>query len=92
VLEAIREMIYQGRLSPGQQLRQEELAIALGVSRNPVREALKGLQAERFVGHSLNQGYFVTRLADVRARPADAEGCTRPVRGRRRSANKEITP
>ncbi|MHB8502498.1 MAG: GntR family transcriptional regulator [Candidatus Acidiferrales bacterium] len=63
VLEAIREMIYQGRLSPGQQLRQEELAIALGVSRNPVREALKGLQAERFVGHSLNQGYFVTRFS-----------------------------
>ena len=63
VLEAVREMIHQGRLSPGQQLRQEELAKSLGVSRNPVREALKGLQAEGFVGHSHNQGYFVIRFS-----------------------------
>lgn len=63
VIEAVREMILRGSLSPGQQLRQEELAVSLGVSRNPVREALKALQIEGLVGHSLHHGYFVTQLS-----------------------------
>ena len=44
--ELIREAIIEGRLEPGQRLKEEELARELGISRTPVREALLMLQAE----------------------------------------------
>jgi DNA-binding GntR family transcriptional regulator len=51
-----------GELSPGQQLRQEELSELIGVSRSPIREALRALESEGLVRHTQNQGYFVVRL------------------------------
>ncbi|MDY4609350.1 MAG: GntR family transcriptional regulator [Sphaerochaetaceae bacterium] len=39
----IRELVYQGRLSDGQELTQEDIAARLGVSRMPVREAFQAL-------------------------------------------------
>jgi DNA-binding GntR family transcriptional regulator len=59
----IRELILMRQLSPGEQMRQGELAAYLGVSRSPVREALKALHAEGFVTHSRNRGFFVVRLS-----------------------------
>ena len=47
--EVIREAIIHGRLSPGQRLKEEELARELGMSRTPVREALLMLQSEGLV-------------------------------------------
>ena len=44
--ESLRDAIIDGRLRPGQWLRQETLAQELGVSQMPVREALKRLVAE----------------------------------------------
>jgi len=44
--ESLRDSIIDGRLKPGQWLRQETLAQELGVSQMPVREALKRLVAE----------------------------------------------
>jgi DNA-binding GntR family transcriptional regulator len=49
VLDTIRTEILGGRHAPGSTLRQEELAERLGVSRMPVREALKRLEAEGLV-------------------------------------------
>jgi DNA-binding GntR family transcriptional regulator len=49
VLDTIRAEILGGRHAPGSTLRQEELAERLGVSRMPVREALKRLEAEGLV-------------------------------------------
>ncbi|MGC9333129.1 MAG: GntR family transcriptional regulator, partial [Anaerolineae bacterium] len=46
VYEALRDAIIDGRLEPGQWLRQEALAQELGVSQMPIREALKRLVAE----------------------------------------------
>ncbi len=43
---ALRDAVIDGRLAPGQWLRQEALAQELGVSQMPVREALKRLVAE----------------------------------------------
>jgi DNA-binding GntR family transcriptional regulator len=60
--EELRSMILQQRLAPGQQLRQDLLAWELGLSRSPLREALRVLEAEGLVRYSPNQGYFVTRL------------------------------
>jgi DNA-binding GntR family transcriptional regulator len=60
--EGIRGMIVGRKLAPGRQLRQEELARELGMSKSPVREALKVLQGEGLLRYSPNQGYFVPVL------------------------------
>lgn len=51
-----------GDLTPGEHVRQEDWAARLGVSRAPVREALKTLVAEHLVSHDPHRGYFVTRM------------------------------
>ncbi|MGG3559298.1 GntR family transcriptional regulator [Peribacillus frigoritolerans] len=45
----LRDWMVQGILTPGQQLRDKELAEQLGVSRTPIREALLRLEDEGFV-------------------------------------------
>jgi DNA-binding GntR family transcriptional regulator len=57
--ELIREAIVDGRLSPGERLKEEELARELGISRTPVREALLILQAEGLVDAAPNRGALV---------------------------------
>ena len=49
VLDEIRRAILAGRLPAGETLRQEDLAERLGVSRMPVREAIRRLHAEGLV-------------------------------------------
>jgi DNA-binding GntR family transcriptional regulator len=49
VLDQIRTAILAGRLPAGETLRQEDLAERLGVSRMPVREAIRRLHAEGLV-------------------------------------------
>lgn len=46
VADTLRQAIVNGDLCPGEQLRQEAVARHLGVSRQPVREALRLLKAE----------------------------------------------
>jgi DNA-binding GntR family transcriptional regulator len=59
---AVRDMIMRRRLVPGQQLRQEQLAERLNLSRSPVREALRTLETEGFVRYTVNHGYFVAEF------------------------------
>lgn len=56
----IRGAILEGMLAPGEQLREEQLAESSGVSRTPVREALRRLEAEHFVRRTDSQRTFVT--------------------------------
>jgi DNA-binding GntR family transcriptional regulator len=63
--ELIREAIIDGRLPPGERLKEEELARELGISRTPVREALLLLQADGLVKTTPNRG------ATVRAHTAE---------------------
>lgn len=49
VLRLLRNAIVDGRLPAGTRLDQNELAAELGVSRMPIREALKQLETERLV-------------------------------------------
>ncbi len=58
----MRRAIVSGELKPGEPIRQEVLAERLGVSRVPVREALKILQGEGQVEYQPHRGYSVTRL------------------------------
>ncbi len=56
---AIRAMILSGELAPGAQLSEEALAEACGVSRTPVRDALRRLEGETFIRRSGSQRSFV---------------------------------
>lgn len=57
--ELIRSAIVEGRLEPGQRLKEEELARELGISRTPVREALLVLQTEGLIDSAPNRGASV---------------------------------
>lgn len=63
VIDRLRNMIIDRDLLPGQQIRQEEMARVLGISRVPLREALRVLTTEGLLTHRPHQGYFVTRLS-----------------------------
>lgn len=59
VYEELRELVVAGRLRPRQRLVEVELARQLGVSRQPVREALHRLHAEGWLEIQPNVGAFV---------------------------------
>ena len=63
VLAELRRLITAGRLRPGQQIIQDSLAVQLGVSRVPLREALKILEGEGQVTYLAHRGYFVAELS-----------------------------
>jgi DNA-binding GntR family transcriptional regulator len=58
----LRERLAHGVLRPGDQIRQEVLAVELGLSVVPIREALKTLEAEGQVVYYPHRGYFVAEL------------------------------
>ena len=62
VTEALRELIVQGELKPGQHVQEVPLAEQLGVSRTPVRTALNTLANEGFLVYQPNKGYFVRQF------------------------------
>jgi DNA-binding GntR family transcriptional regulator len=64
-VDVIRQAIAEGRLEPGERLKEEELARVFGISRTPIREALLVLQAEGLVVAAANRG------ASVRSYQAD---------------------
>jgi len=63
--DALRQEITEGRMQPGEALRQEELALRFGTSRIPVREALRTLQAEGLIHYSPNRGATVAVVTDA---------------------------
>jgi DNA-binding GntR family transcriptional regulator len=63
IVQALRESILDGVLPPGLQVRQEALAEQFGVSRVPVREALRQLEAEGLIQTELHKGAFVSSLS-----------------------------
>jgi len=63
VLAELRRAILEGDLEPGSQLIQETVAEKLGVSRVPVREAMRILQGEGQISYTPHRGYFVTELS-----------------------------
>jgi DNA-binding GntR family transcriptional regulator len=61
IAEALKADMLSGRLPPGADLQQVELADRFGVSRIPVRDALSILAAEKLVTVRPNRGASVTR-------------------------------
>lgn len=70
VYEQIKNGILEGDFIPGQKLNQDELANEMGISRMPVRDALKRLTNDGLIENRAHKGFIVTRftletLADV---------------------------
>lgn len=62
VFEAIREAILNNRLKPGERLMEVQLAEEMGVSRTPVREAIRMLELEGHVVMVPRKGAYVATL------------------------------
>lgn len=62
VYRSLQRSIVDGRLAPGRELRLESIATELAVSRTPVREALRRLEAEGLVAFSPHRSVIVTPL------------------------------
>jgi DNA-binding GntR family transcriptional regulator len=60
--DQLREMILSGDLAPGERLQEIELSERFGVSRTPLREALKVLSSEGLIKLATNRGATVTEL------------------------------
>ena len=97
--DAVRSMIVRQRLAPGQQVLQEELAEELGLSRSPLREALRALESEglvryaaepRVLRHARQPGRAPADLPDARPardRPSSARFRPRPTKPSSRSSD-----
>ncbi len=63
VCETLREAIVSGLLKPGERLMEIRLAEELGVSRTPVREAIRRLELESFVVMIPRRGTYVADIS-----------------------------
>ncbi|HBG17163.1 MAG TPA: GntR family transcriptional regulator [Firmicutes bacterium] len=63
VFEVLREAIISGQLAPGERLMEIQLAEELGVSRTPVREAIRKLELEELVLMVPRKGAYVASLS-----------------------------
>jgi DNA-binding GntR family transcriptional regulator len=68
VIEELRQAILSGRRKPGERLVEERLADELGVSRNPVREAIRVLASEGLIEVTARRGASVVSMSEQEAR------------------------
>ena len=61
----LRDRIFSGELAPGSFLDEGVLCEELGISRTPLREALKVLTSESLVRHEPRRGSFVSEITDA---------------------------
>lgn len=68
VAERLREQIFNRVLEPGSWIDEQKLAVEYGISRTPLREALKVLAVEGLVTMKVRRGAYVTEMStdDVR--------------------------
>lgn len=62
VAERLRTQIFAHELAPGSWLDEQSLAIEFGISRTPMREAIKVLASEGLVTTKMNRGAYVTEV------------------------------
>lgn len=67
VQEELERMLRKGAFSPGAPLREASLAIQLGVSRGPIREAFRSLEEKGLVRVEKNRGVFVRTITPEEA-------------------------
>lgn len=64
--DRLRDLIVQGRLVPGERLNERLLSVQLGLSRTPLREAIKVLATEGLVELLPNRGAIVSHMDTAR--------------------------
>lgn len=64
VAERLRQRIYQRELEPGSWIDEMRIAEEYGISRTPMREALKVLAAEGLVTMKVRRGAYVTEVSE----------------------------
>lgn len=64
LFEKVRDLIYLGKLPPGSQVTEQGLSRQFGVSRTPMREALRTLESRGFVEITPNKGARVGVIAE----------------------------
>ncbi|WP_153504028.1 GntR family transcriptional regulator [Cumulibacter manganitolerans] len=62
--DRIRDAIVEGRIPPSERLIEQRLAAELSLSRTPIREALRRLQAEGLVESKTNRGAIVRPVSE----------------------------
>ena len=62
VYDLLRQSIIEGEYKPGKRLVIDELAVTLGVSQSPIREAMRQLEADGFVTIEPYVGATVTKI------------------------------
>src|SRR6202011_395791 len=68
VVTELRQAILSGRLKPGERLVEGHLADELGVSRNPVREAIRALASEGLIEVTARRGAAVATMTEQEVR------------------------
>ena len=63
VAEQLKQWIYTGELQPGERLNEAALALRMGTSRGPVREAIRILSGLGLVTAVVNRGVFVRQFS-----------------------------
>ncbi len=64
VAELLRQRIFAGELAPGSWIDELRIAEEYGISRTPLREALKVLAAEGLITMKVRRGAYVTEVND----------------------------
>jgi len=62
IFETLQTQILEGRIQPGDRLKEAELAARFGISRTPVREALRRLETRGLLIHEPHRGMVVAQL------------------------------
>src|SRR3982751_6636467 len=64
VAELLRQRIFKRELEPGSWIDEMKIAEEFGISRTPLREALKVLAAEGLITMKVRRGAYVTEVSD----------------------------
>lgn len=64
VKKHLERRIFNGELCPGERIKEQEISSELGVSRPPIREALKALEVEGLITRAPNKGAFVSTITE----------------------------
>jgi DNA-binding GntR family transcriptional regulator len=63
IAEQIKQLIYDGEFKPGDRLNEAALALRMGTSRGPIREAIRILAGTGLVTAVVNRGVFVRQVS-----------------------------
>ncbi|EUB99501.1 transcriptional regulator, GntR family [Rhizobium sp. CF080] len=65
--QEIERVILSGEFAPGDRINEKELALRFGISRGPIREALRSMDSSGLVEQVPNRGFFVRQLSAEQA-------------------------